>query len=175
MFSCEFCEISKKTFFTEHLLATASGKCFERVLAIAFAFKRIRWICFVYNHYWDASSKNLYGVCHKNAWTNVLHTCFTMRFFSAIWLVIIPPRSKIVHCLTHVLFVTLITTKLMVYSIGFSCSSATEGVRLIDICANLAMYSVTFFRSYWPFQRIQFSYNQLRAKFSKGSIGNQRT
>ena len=24
MFSCEFCEISKNTFFTEHLLATAS-------------------------------------------------------------------------------------------------------------------------------------------------------
>ena len=24
MLSCEFCEISKKTFFTEHLLATAS-------------------------------------------------------------------------------------------------------------------------------------------------------
>ena len=24
MFSCEFCEISKSTFFTEHLLATAS-------------------------------------------------------------------------------------------------------------------------------------------------------
>ena len=26
MFSCEFCEISKNTFFTEHLCATASGK-----------------------------------------------------------------------------------------------------------------------------------------------------
>ena len=24
MFSCEFCEISKNTFFTEHILATAS-------------------------------------------------------------------------------------------------------------------------------------------------------
>ena len=27
MFSCEFCEISKNTFFTEHLLATASEGC----------------------------------------------------------------------------------------------------------------------------------------------------
>ena len=26
MFSCEFCEISKNTFFTEHLLATASNR-----------------------------------------------------------------------------------------------------------------------------------------------------
>ena len=25
MFSCEFCEISKNSFFTEHLWATASG------------------------------------------------------------------------------------------------------------------------------------------------------
>ena len=26
LFSCEFCEISKNTFFTEHLRATGSGK-----------------------------------------------------------------------------------------------------------------------------------------------------
>ena len=28
VFSCEFCKISKNTFFTEHLLAAASGKYF---------------------------------------------------------------------------------------------------------------------------------------------------
>ena len=27
VFSCEFCEISKNTFFTEHLPVTASGVC----------------------------------------------------------------------------------------------------------------------------------------------------
>ena len=27
VFSCEFCEISKNTFFTEHLWTTASNKC----------------------------------------------------------------------------------------------------------------------------------------------------
>ena len=30
VFSCEFCEISKSTFFTEHLLATASGSFLEQ-------------------------------------------------------------------------------------------------------------------------------------------------
>ena len=30
VFPCEFCEISKNTFFTEHLLATASGDDFSR-------------------------------------------------------------------------------------------------------------------------------------------------
>ena len=31
MFLCEFCEISKNTFFTEHLSATASVKCKMKV------------------------------------------------------------------------------------------------------------------------------------------------
>ena len=73
-----------------------------------------------------------------------LHACFIMCTFAAIRLVIIPPKSKIVHCLFHVLFVTLITgkaidqgcanrTKLMVYSIGFSCNIASEDVSFINI------------------------------------------
>ena len=73
-----------------------------------------------------------------------LHACFLMCTFAAMRLVIIPPRSKIVHCLAHVLFVTLITVKviyqacvnrakLMVYSIGFSCNILSEGVSLINI------------------------------------------
>ena len=66
-----------------------------------------------------------------------LHTCFIMHIFPAIRLVIIPPRWKIIDCLTHVLFVTLITgkeidyafantTKIMICSIGFSCNSTSE-------------------------------------------------
>ena len=41
MFSCEFCEISQKTFFTEHLLETASenflnvGELWERTSEIS--------------------------------------------------------------------------------------------------------------------------------------------
>ena len=31
VFSCEVCEISKNTFFTEHLWATASGSCSEKI------------------------------------------------------------------------------------------------------------------------------------------------
>ena len=35
MFSCEFCKISKNTFFTEHLRMTASAKNpFERIFKI---------------------------------------------------------------------------------------------------------------------------------------------
>ena len=34
MFSCEFCEISKSTFFTEHLWTTASPSKFEPVHAL---------------------------------------------------------------------------------------------------------------------------------------------
>ena len=73
-----------------------------------------------------------------------LHACFIMCTFAAIRLVIIPPRSKIVHCFTHVLFITLITgkaidqacvnkTKLMADSVGFTCNIAGEGVSLINI------------------------------------------
>ena len=38
MFSCEFCDISKNTFFTEHLRATASNivKAAETVLWLMF-------------------------------------------------------------------------------------------------------------------------------------------
>ena len=32
MFSCEFCEISKNAFFTEHLWATASGRHIPQVI-----------------------------------------------------------------------------------------------------------------------------------------------
>ena len=34
VFSCEFCEISKNTFFTEHLWATASALKFDRLQVI---------------------------------------------------------------------------------------------------------------------------------------------
>ena len=33
VFSCKFCEISKNTFFTEHLWATASGKVLQAQLS----------------------------------------------------------------------------------------------------------------------------------------------
>ena len=35
VFSCEFCEISKNTFFTEHLLATASKSNADKILSAA--------------------------------------------------------------------------------------------------------------------------------------------
>ena len=54
----------------------------------------------------------------------------------------------------------------MVYSIGFSCNSASEGVRLINVFRNLATCSVIFFRSYWPFQRMKFISNEVCTKFS---------
>ena len=36
MFSCEFCEISKNTFFTEHLRANASEKALDRYTLLIF-------------------------------------------------------------------------------------------------------------------------------------------
>ena len=36
VFSCEFCEISKNTFFTEHLLATASDYMWSKNMFISF-------------------------------------------------------------------------------------------------------------------------------------------
>ena len=67
--------------------------------------------------------------------------------------------SKTIHCLTHVLFVALIGNKeidhafvnvsqLMAYFISFSINSASEVVRLINICTYLTTCSVTFTRSY---------------------------
>ena len=88
-----------------------------------------------------------------------LHACFTMRMFTTIRIVIVPPRSKIVYCLTYILFVVLLTnkekdqacvntTKLVIYSISFSGKSTSKGVRPINIYIYLAMYTVTFIRSY---------------------------
>ena len=84
-----------------------------------------------------------------------LHACLPMCIFTPIRLVIIPPRSKIVQCLTHLLFVTLVTgkeigqgfvttAKLMVYSTGFSCDSASVGVQLISICTSMETCTITF-------------------------------
>ena len=87
-----------------------------------------------------------------------LHACFTMRMFTSIRFVIVPPRSKIVYCLICILFVVLLTnkekdqacvntTKLMIYSISFSVKSTSKGVRPINIYIYLAMCAVTFIRS----------------------------
>lgn len=43
-------------------------------------------------------------------YSNVL-ACFTLRIFTGIRFVFMPLRSEIIHCLTHALFVTLITGK----------------------------------------------------------------
>ena len=88
-----------------------------------------------------------------------LYVCFLLRMFSAIRLITIPPRSKTVHYLLHVLFVALITckeidqafvnkTKLMAYSISFSGKSAIKGVCLINICTYLTTCAVIFTQSY---------------------------
>ena len=44
MFSCEFCEISKNTFFTEHLWATA---CVDNKLLIYFGEDKTKSILFL--------------------------------------------------------------------------------------------------------------------------------
>ena len=41
VFSCEFCEISKNTFFTEHVWATASVSCFNKLKYSTFPGKNI--------------------------------------------------------------------------------------------------------------------------------------
>ena len=116
---------------------------------------------------------NQHGYCYRNA--QFLPACFNMCQI-----------SKTIHCLTHVLFVALIrnkeidhafvnVTQLMAYFISFSINSASEVVRLINICTYLTTCSVTFTRSYWPFQGIQFSSYKICPKFCGASKGNHET
>ena len=86
--------------------------------------------------------------------------CFTMhmRIFTAIQHVIILARSKIVHCLTYVLFMRLVTgkkidqalvttAKLVVYSMGFLVTVLVK-VSVIKICTSMETFSITFIQYY---------------------------
>lgn len=116
---------------------------------------------------------NQHGYCYR-----MLCSCLHVSTCAKI--------SKTIHWLTHVLFVALIGSKekdhafvnvaqLMAYFISFSINSASEVVRLINICTYLTTSFVTFTRSYWPFQGIQFSSYKMCPRFCGASKGNHGT
>ena len=54
MFSCEFCDISKNTFFTEHLWATASDISHEAKIWQFLRFRTLLTAIFSGNKIWNA-------------------------------------------------------------------------------------------------------------------------
>ena len=62
MFSCEFCEISKNIFFTEHLLATASINITTLVKFFLFSYTcSVQLTCQVFSCEFCEVSKNIYS------------------------------------------------------------------------------------------------------------------
>ena len=62
MFSCEFCEISKNIFFTEHLLATASINITTLVKFFLFSYTcYVQLTCQVFSCEFCEVSKNIYS------------------------------------------------------------------------------------------------------------------
>ena len=77
-----------------------------------------------------------------------------MLMFTRIRSLIIPPIPKSVNCLTYILFSTFVTSKeinqtflhavkFMINIVTFSCNWTIKTVRLVNICTNLATWSVT--------------------------------
>ena len=115
-----------------------------------------------------------------------LHAWFAIRMLTRVRSLIIPPIAKNVNCLTYTLFSTFVTSKdinqaflhaikLMIKFVSFSCNCTGKTARLINICTNLATWSVTIKRPYWTFNWIQLSSNQVTADLPRTSEGNHTT
>ena len=87
---------------------------------------------------------------------------YAMRMFTRVGSVIIPPITNSVNCFNYILFSTFVTSKeinqkcfhaikLMINFVSFSCNRTGKTARLINICANVAKWSFTVKRPYWPF------------------------
>ena len=70
MFSCEFCEISKNTFFTEHLWTAASQDYKSQTPLHAFKAKVRKWNAKFVNVGWASSRKDI-QVLFKSYYKNL--------------------------------------------------------------------------------------------------------
>ena len=110
-----------------------------------------------------------------------LHAWYAMRMFTRVRSVIIPPILKSVKCLTYILFSTFVISKKinqgflhaiksMINFVSFSCNRTGKTGDLINLCTNLATWSFTIKRPYWPLNWIQHSSNQVTTYLLKQSI-----
>ena len=78
VFSCEFCEISKNTFFTEHLWTTASIECSDLTWrsdywSVGFRY-RVVWKLFYLSLYTIVSKNGV--ICDEILYLNLIVLCF---------------------------------------------------------------------------------------------------
>ena len=142
------------------------------MLPIIFSLKRVGRVGLVNKFYWGVIEKTTMFTTTKMFVQVFLHASYAMCMFTKVRSIIIPPAAKSVSCLTYILFSTFVTSKeinqaflhavkFMINFVSFSCNRTGKTVRLINICTNLATWSFTIKRLYWPFKWIQLSSNQV--------------